>query len=587
MRKNIVSVLLACTVLYSCESAKTARPENNRPQIAQGGRSYGGVFRLSEAEYIKSLYPPNITDVYSYRLASQVYEGLFKFDPATLKVVKGLIEDYEIDPGGTQYTFKLKKGVYFHDDPAFPDNSGRELLAADVKYCFVRLCTQDVNNQGFTVFKDILKGANAYYEATANGKTPAFELEGIKIIDDYTIQLQLEKPSSIFLYNLARPATFIYPREAVEKYGMEMRIKAVGTGPFRITDVDEGLSIILKRHDRYHGVDTFGNPLPFLDAISVQFIKDKKTELFEFKKGNLDMLYRIPTEYIIEILEEINSGSATSKYSQYELQREPEMLTQFLSFHTQEGIFADVNVRKAFSFSIDRAKILEFVLNGEGFAPGEHGITPPAFMDYNINKLRGYTLNVDSAKYYLAKAGYPNGKGFPKITLQLNSEGERNINVAVEVQKQLKDHLNVTINLEVLPIAQVIDNAIAGNFNFLRTGWSADYPSAENFLWIFNSKDLPALARDKWYPNIFRYRNVKFDQLYDKALNSKSIEEANQYFLQAEQVLMNDAPIIVLWYDEGYRLVQSYVKNFSNNPMQYRDFSEVYFEQSKENPQGL
>lgn len=580
MRKNFIYSLLICVALYACDSTKTTQLENELPTVAKGGRHYGGVFRLSEAEYIKSLYPPNITDVFSYRVASQIYEGLFKFDPTTLKIENGLVESHKVDSSRMVYTFKLKKGIYFHNDPAFESGVGRELKAEDVKYCFTQLCTRNINNQGFSIFKDILKGANAYFDTTASGKKPDFEVEGIKVLDDYTIQLTLEKPSSVLLYNLARPTSFIYPKEAYEKYGLDMRIKAVGTGPFKLSNVDEGISMILKRNNKYHGVDEFGNKLPFLDAISIQFIKDKKTELFEFKKGNLDMLYRLPTEYIIEVLEEVSNDSPNG--NPYELQRAPEMLTQFLSFHTQEGVFKDVNVRKALSFAIDRNEILEFVLNGEGYAPGNHGITPPTFVDYKTDQIKGYNLNVDSAKYYLSKAGFPNGKGFPKVTLQLNSEGERNNLVAVEVQKQLKDHLNININLEVLPFAQLMNNGESGKFQFLRAAWSADFPSAENFLWLFYSKDVPVSAQEKSYPNIFRYRNADFDRLYENALNARTIEEANKYFFQAEQTLMKDAPIIVLWYDEGYRLIQTYVKNFPNNPMQYRDFSEVYLEQAKE-----
>lgn len=582
MKNIFISLLLISTFFYSCESIKGVKTESETPRIAEGERNYGGVLRLSEVENIKSLYPPNIVDAFSYRISTQIYEGLFKFDQSNLNIINGLVSNYTIDNSGTVYTFSLKKGVFFHDDPCFEGGVGRELDANDVKFCFTQLCTQSPNNQSFSLFKNILKGANQYYDATINGNKPGFELEAVKVIDKYTVQLILEQPSSILLYNLARPGAFIYPAEAFNKYGVEMRIKTVGTGPFTLTDIDEGISIILKRHNRYHGIDQFGNKLPFLDAVSVQFIKDKKTELFEFKKGNLDMLYRLPTEYIIDILEEVNNKSSNGELTQYELQRSPEMITQFLFFHTQDGVFKDVNVRKAFSFAIDREKILEYILNGEGFAPGLHGITPPAFSNYDINKIKGYNLNVDSAKYYLAKAGFSNGKGFPQITFQLNSEGERNTFVALEVQKQLKDHLNVDIKLNILPIAQLIENSQNGNFTLARMAWVADYPSAENFLWLFDGKTVPASLKDKSFPNITRYKNSTFDQLYDLGLTAKSVEEANRYFLQAEQVLMNDSPIIVLWYDEGYRLIQSYVKNFPNNPMQYRDLSEVYLEPAKE-----
>jgi peptide/nickel transport system substrate-binding protein len=515
-------------------------------------------------------------------VASQIYEGLFKFDPETLEVRKSLVEDYQVDASGTIYTFQLKRGIYFHDNPCFADGKGRELKASDVKYCFTRLCTKNINNQNFSIFQGVLKGADEYYAASSNIQVPSFEVEGIRVIDDYTIQLELVEPNSLLTVNLARPACFIYPKEAEDIYGIDMRINAVGTGPFSldVRDVDEDISIILKKNKRFHLKDEFGNQLPYLDAVSIQFIKDKKTELFEFRKGNLDMIYRLPTEYIIEILEETMPG-ANGEYSQFQLQRSPEMMTQFLTLNNQKGVFRDKNVRKAFNFAIDRTKILDFVLNGEGYAPGHHGITPPVFSNYKIETIRGYQIDIDSARYYLQKAGFPDGKGFPKLQFLLNAEGQRNTNVAVEIQKQLKDHLNIDVELQILPFAQLLEKSYRGEYNILRAAWVADFPSPENFLWIFSSKDVPKSLNEASYPNVARYINSTFDRRYDAALKAKSIEEANELFRRAEIQLMDDAPVIILWYDEGYRLVQSYVSNFPNNPMQYRDLGRVYFKEAE------
>jgi peptide/nickel transport system substrate-binding protein len=515
-------------------------------------------------------------------VATQIYEGLFKLDDNNLQVINGLAESYEIDESGKIYTIRLKSGIYFHDDPCFPDGAGREVTAEDVEYCFTRLCTQRMNNQLFSSsFKNVLAGANEYYSASAGGNTPEFEVRGIQVLDRYSIRLELVEPNSTFLVTLAMPECFIYPEEAEETYGVDMRIKAVGTGPFYLSAVDEDISLILTRNAKYHRSDDFGNQLPFLDAISIQFIKDKKTELFEFLKGNLEMIYRLPTDYMVEILEEM-AGSGSGLYKNYELQRAPEMMTQFLTFNMQDPVFGKLEVRKAFSYAIDREKILDFVLNGEGYEPGNHGITPPVFSDYDIEDIHGYKLNVDSARFFLSKAGFPNGNKFPKIELLLNAEGERNTNVALEIQKQLKDHLNIEIELTILPFAQLIEKSFQGTFRLMRTGWVADFPSAKNFLWPFYGQNLPTKTGRISYPNIARYRNTKFDAFYRAALNAKSIEEANIFFKQAEKILMEDAPIIILWYDEGYRLIRSYVKNFPNNPMQYRDFSEVYFDKPKQ-----
>lgn len=576
---HLLGLLLALS-LASCGDQSSQKGGAALPSEAKGGKAYGGVFNLNESEYIKTLYPLGINDVYSLRVAAQVFEGLFKFNQDDLSVVNALAESYETDSSGTIYTIRLRKGVYFQDADCFAGGKGREVKAEDVRYCFTRACTQSSSNQGFSIFEGVLKGADAYYKASTGGKEPGFALEGIKVIDDYTIQLELNAPSSILLYQLARPFGFIYPKEAVEKYGEDIRLKPVGFGAFYVANIDNGNSIILKRHPNYYGRDEHGNQLPFLEAIKISFIPSKKTELLEFKKGKLDMVYRLPSDQIIEIAEEA-AKQGDGEIKAFELQRTPEMTTQFLAFMNQQEVFKDVNVRKAFSFAIDRQKILDFVLNGEGEAAGINGLIPPVFKDYDISQVRGYELRIDSAKYYLSKAGFPNGQGFPEVSLDVNAEGDRQVNVAQEIQKQLKDHLNVNVRINVLPFAQLLENSFQGRFMLARNAYYADYPNPENFLWLFLGQHVPKSLSEKSIPNIARFSNARYDSYYRKGLNAKSQEEAFRYFRAAEQVLLDEAGILVLWYDEAYRLIKPYVRNFPNNAMQFRDFSVVYFVDKK------
>ena len=542
---------------------------------AKGGRYYGGIFNMNESEYVSNLFPLSIVDIYSYRVATQIYEGLLKFDQKNLSIIPSLAESYDVSDDKRVYVFHLRKGVNFHDDSCFPGSKGRELKASDIEYCFKKICTQSRENQSFYLFKDIVKGANDYYESTKENPEYSGKLEGVTVVDDYTVQIELEQPNSIFLYNLCRPGALIYPQEAYDRYGLEMREKCVGTGPFMLASLDEDISIMLYKNKGYYGVDEFGNQLPFLDAINIKFIKEKKIELLEFQKGNLDMMYRLPTDYIFEILEGSQAG-ADGSYSQYDLQRTPEMSTQILVLNNQNELFKDINVRKALNFAIDRDRILNQVLNGEGYEFGKYGITPPSFKNYDVKRLTGFQFNVDSARYYLQKAGYKNGAGFPTITLDLNAEGARYTNMAIDVQKQLKDHLGINMEFNIAPMAKIKEKSMGGDFELLRLAWVADYPSPENFLWFFYGKGVPDKLGQPSYPNIARYKNDQVDEYYEKGVHSISEEDALQNFMKAEQIAMEDAPIIVLWYDEGYRLMQSYIKNFPNNSMQYRDFSEVY-----------
>ncbi|MDX1904749.1 MAG: ABC transporter substrate-binding protein [Thermonemataceae bacterium] len=569
--KRIAYFLVTIAIFTTCGG--NSNKENNTLKEAKGGKKYGGIFKVNLNEYIKSLYPLNIIDIYSYRVSTQVYEGLFKFNANDLSPKEAIAESYTIDESKTVYTIKLRKGIKFHDADCFEGGKGREVTAEDVKFCFTQVCTQSKNNQGFTIFDNLLKGANDYYNASAGGKKPSKEIEGIKVVDKYTIQLTLTKPYSLFTTNLARPFAYIYPKEAFEKYGEEMRIKAVGTGPFYLAKVEEGSSILLKKNPNYYAKDEQGNTLPFLDGVKISFIKDKKTEILEFDKGGLDMVVRLPTEDIIEISNK--AGDSINK--KFELERVPEMTTQYLNFMTQKGIFKNKNLRKAFSFAINRQEILEAVLNGEGEAPGEHGITPPVFANYDYNTIRGYEFNLDSAQYYLKKAGYEGGKGLSKIQLHISPEGERQVNVAQDVIRQLKENLNVEIEINQQPISQLIDKGLTGNFDLMRMAYYADYPSPENFLWLFWGKNVPESDKEKSYPNMPRFKNALYDEYYEKGLAATNLMEAYGYFKKAEQILMNEAAILVLWYDEIYRILKPNVKDCPNNGMQYWDFSKTYF----------
>src|SRR5690606_21613381 len=183
MKRIFLSFLCAGIIFQSCDTGREGSTGASLElREARGGKYYGQVLNINESDYFKNLFPHHVIDAISYRIAAQVYDGLLKFNPQDLTLVKGLAEDYSVDSTNTIYTFKLRKGVMFHDDACFEDGKGREVTADDIRYCFTLLCTQYPNNQGFTVFKDILKGANEYYAASANGKKPDFEVAGIEVV---------------------------------------------------------------------------------------------------------------------------------------------------------------------------------------------------------------------------------------------------------------------------------------------------------------------------------------------------------------------------------------------------------------------
>ena len=252
------------------------------------------------------------------------------------------------------------------------------------------------------------------------------------------------------------------------------------------------------------------------------------------------------------------------------------MGTEYYEMNLNSPALKDKRVRQAINYAIDRNGIIDKILKGEAYGPSENGITPPTFRDYDINSIRGFTYNVEKAKLLLAEAGYPGGRGFATLKLELNSGGYKNTSVAFEIQKQLMDNLGINIDLEVVSFNQKIEDERYGRGDLFRTAWIADYPSPDNFLFLFYGANVPEDTSLPSYPNVTRYKSKQFDELYEKALASSDKKEAFQYLLQAESIMMEDAPIIPLWYNERYRLIKSDVRSYFTNAMNYRDFSQVY-----------
>ncbi|MFL5764508.1 MAG: ABC transporter substrate-binding protein [Bacteroidia bacterium] len=571
MKRSFLFLFSAAVLFNSCSNNSDSGSAN---RVAKGDKVYGGTLRINETEQFQTLYPAGITDIGSAHLANQIYEGLVKFNPKDLTVIPSIAEKWDIDAAGTTYTFHLKKGVMFQDNDCFPDGKGREVKASDVKYSFELLCTDSKDNSNFSAtFKDRVVGANKFFDAS-KGK-PNGSIDGIKTPDDYTVSITLTSPSTSFLFALASPAASVIAKEAYDKYGTDMK---VGTGPFMFVDNGAADKVLLKRNNNYHGKDSLGNQLPFLDSVVISFLPTKKQELDAFQNGNLDMVIGLPSESIKDMVES-QIADFQNKPPKYVLERSPEMASQYYEFNMTKEPFNNVKVRQAFCYALDRNKIVDDVLKGEAYGPGVNGICPPSFRGYDITKITGYDFDAAKAKKLLAEAGYPNGKGFPKVKIELNSGGAKNTNVVLEIQKQLMEVLNVNVDFEVVPQKQKMDDAKYARAELFRAAWIADFPSPENFLWILYGATVPADITQPSYPNTPRYKNPEFDKLFDAGKSAKTQEEGYADFLKAEQLMINDAPIMVLWYDENYRLVKSHVRDLYSNPMRFRDYSAVYLKE--------
>ncbi|MBP7809959.1 MAG: ABC transporter substrate-binding protein [Bacteroidia bacterium] len=563
---NIISkygyIIAISAVLAACGGSK----ESDNSQRPEGS---GGSIRIAEVTPPKNIFPQAITSQIEGLIASQIHEGLVRLNPKTLEPVPGLAEKWEVSADGKTITFHLRKDAHFHNTE--DGKPGNEVTSQDVKFTFELLCTDRNTNMHFaTVCKDRIVGANEYFEATTKGQKA--ELTGFKVIDKYTFSISLNNASGIFLQILANPVTSIISEAAYKQNYENLK---VGAGPFVYSaKFSTPKRITLMRNPNYYGKDEKGNSLPYLDSVIVDILNSTEEGLTAFKEGKCEYVGSIPSNAVRTIVEE-NIKDFENNPPAFILERSSEMISQYYVFNLHKPPFNNVKVRQAFNYAIDRDKIIDKVLQGQAYGPGSYGITPPTFEAYKVGEIVGYNFDPEKAKKLLMEAGYPGGVGFPEVSLIVNSGNTRNNTVAAEIQRHLRENLNVNITFESLSNNEKYRLQHKGLGNIFRDGWIADYPSPESFLSVFYGEPVPADTSKTSYPNTQRYVNKEFDKYYKLGRDARQKDSSYVYFMKAEQILMSEAPIMVLWYESNYRLISSKLKNFFVNPLRYFDLTRV------------
>lgn len=565
--RRIVAVFVLAAALLGCGST------GEHGTVGKGDKHYGGVFNANETQDLEEIFPLSLTSAHAHRISSQIHEGLLRLDPNDLSPQSCLAESWEIDNSGTVYVFHLRKGVHFHDDPCFPDGKGREFVADDVVNAFTELCTDSRINRSFWLFRDLVLGANDHFEATQNGQVARVGVQGIAALDPHTVRITLTHRSANFLHIMAHQGCWIFPKEEVLAYPNALRTHAIGTGPFRLRAFRQGEAMILERNNEYWRTDEDGNRLPYLDAVRFTFLQDKGMEMDQFLKGRLSVLYEIPPARAGELKDSVSVDGKR----RFTVQMVPGMAVQFYGFNPRVAPLNDPRVRRAFALSIDRAAIARDVMGGM-VVPSEHGIVAPGMKGYPYDSVPGHRYAPDSARALLASAGFPGGKGFPSMLMNVNSNGFGYVAVAEAVQAMLKKELGITLGLSVLPDDQHYDRTDMGTNIFWRQGWVADYPDPENFLALFYGKNVPADSTQPSFINSVRYRDPGFDRYFAAAQASADETERLRMMAAAERIMMDDAAATPLYHERGVRLIQPWVRNFPINAMEIRDLATVWFD---------
>jgi len=563
-------LLIILTLLFaSCgDSSETVERKKRK---GEGNVVYGGLFRMNITEETRSIFPHNMVDASSFNLMKQVYEGLMTINPTTKQIEPALAESYSISSDGKTYTFQIRKGVYFHDDQIFEDGQGREVKAQDIAFCYTKLCEPSPYNQLYAFVVDVIKGAREHYES--KGKSG---VSGLRVIDDYTLEIELQHPTPTFLSILTHPCSWIFPEELYE-YGEDINSWSIGTGPFKARTIKMNDVVIFERNKEYWGEDEHGNSLPYLDAIRCNFESNARRQLNLFLDGKLDLIMNVPFESVPALKKAENSEDSELNFKILNI---PGLRVEYYGFQHRSDIFSDLKVRKAINYAIDRQFIVDSILFGYATA-ATHGFVPPAMPSYEVDSVMGFEYNPDKASELLKEAGFSTGNDFPVLTLQLNDGNQTVIEVAEAVQRMLIDNLGITVELSVLPRDTHYDQIEQGNVNFWRDGWIADYPDPENFLKLFHGKLVPEDSQKSSYLNTVRFKNTNFDNYFEASMRETLPKERMDIAQRADQILMDKAAVAPLYFEEWIWLVKKDVKQLEVGSMGVLELKHVYLDNTK------
>jgi oligopeptide transport system substrate-binding protein len=512
---------------------------------------FGNTFRYNISNgYLESIDPAYAKSLDMMRVNHYIYNTLVETDEQ-LQLQPSLAKSWDISADGLIYTFHLRDDVYFHNNPVFPSGKGRKMTAHDVVYSFSRIIDPTVASYGAWIFNDRIAVQNPF---TA--------------IDDSTFQLVLKVPFRPLLGILTMQYCGIVPREIVQYWGKTFRAHPCGTGPFQFHYWDETNVLVLHRNSRYWEKDNEGKALPYLDAVQINFIDSKATEFLLFLQGKLDFVNGVDGSFKDLVLRK--DGTLKQEYKEkFSLRKQTYLITEYLGFlsDTTSPVLKNAPtknklVRQAINYAIDRKKIVTYFRNGVGL-PATSGFIPAGLLGHDSSGSFGYQYNPEKAQQLLRDAGYPNGKGLQPLTILVPDIW---VDIVNFIATQLQD-VGIQVQIETIQPNVLKQEMSRGNVMCFRGQWLADYPDAESYMAFFNSK-FPAP------PNYTRFKNSAFDKWYDLSLNQPDSIRWNMY-RKMDSLVMNEAPVIPLFYDQILHSLNNRIVDFSATPMNILELKRV------------
>ncbi|MFW6301807.1 MAG: ABC transporter substrate-binding protein [Bacillota bacterium] len=483
---------------------------------------YGGTLRLSNETNWDTLDPAYASGFDAGDMASKIFDGLVRFDYHSNDIVNSLAESWEASNDNQTFVFKLREGVEFHN--------GRELTAHDVKYTFDRLYDPEVASPGTWVY-DMIKGTDAALDGETEG------LEGVTVIDDYTVQFDLDYPFGLFVTHLTLPYGFIVPEEVVDEHGKQFSQNPVGTGPWVFESWEHDEEIVLKANEDYF------DGRPYIDEVIYRVIPQPLTDIAEFEAGNLDYT-GIPVE-------ERESWLNDEEWEPY-THSMAELSSYFIALNQDFEPLDDPLVRKAIDYAIDSEQITEslfshYVAAKDAIPEGMDGGSPNSEFNYDP----------DRARELLAEAGYPDG-----FELELwVSSGTNPVRAGGVVQAMLSQ-VGIDVELVKNDWSVFFDTVRQGNAPSYYLSWWADYADPYNFLQALYASEGSRI----------NYKNTVADEILEEMGRTTSVETRVELSERLIDMVEEDGdPYVWLYHTSSSTIKQPWVNGELHHQMYHAD----------------
>jgi peptide/nickel transport system substrate-binding protein len=499
------------------------------------------VFRYNEHSDITSLDPAFAKDQRNIWAVHQLYNTLIGLNDS-LNLKPELAKSWTVSEDGLTYTFKLRDDVYFHKSEIFK-NKKRRLGARDVVFSLKRLTDPNLASPGSWIMKPV---------------------ESIKTLDDVTVEIKLKEHFPAFLGLLSMKYCSVVPEE-VGSGEIDFRKNPIGTGPFHFKRWIPQEKLVFRKNPLYFETDSTGQQLPYLEAIAITFLPDKQSEFMQFVQGNLDFMSGLDVSYKDELLQA--DGQLKAKYkNQIILDKSPYLNSEYIGFYlgNSQSDVQNKNLRKAINYGFDRQKMIKYLRNGIGI-PANQGFIPKGLPGFG--GIEGFTYQPEKAKKLMKKYIQNTGHKTPQVTISTNAQY---VDLIEFIQAELSD-FGIKVKVNVLPASTLRQKRSSGQLDAFRASWIADYPDAQNYLSLFYSKNKSPNG-----PNYTHFESRFYDSIYKKSLKTSTQKLRVQYYHQLDSLIIDEAVIIPLFYDEVIRFKQQNIKGLGINPVNLLDLKNVY-----------